>query len=107
MDRYIIGETKEGYKYITCKKCGMTSYNINDVEHKYCGNCHEFLDMPYIKEESVEELVSKLAGGIPFIFNLICGILIILAGRPFIGIFVILIGTTALTAFKWSNKNDK
>jgi len=27
---------------IKCLKCGMTSYNPNDVKHKYCGNCHEF-----------------------------------------------------------------
>ena len=27
---------------ITCNKCGMTSYNRNDVEQRYCGNCHEF-----------------------------------------------------------------
>lgn len=27
---------------IKCLKCGMTSYNPNDVRHKYCGNCHEF-----------------------------------------------------------------
>lgn len=27
---------------ITCPRCGMTSYNPNDVREKYCGNCHEF-----------------------------------------------------------------
>lgn len=25
---------------ITCHTCGMTSYNLNDVQEKYCGNCH-------------------------------------------------------------------
>lgn len=25
-----------------CKKCGMTSYNTNDVVNRYCGNCNEF-----------------------------------------------------------------
>lgn len=25
---------------ITCPACGMTSYNSNDVEQGYCGNCH-------------------------------------------------------------------
>jgi len=29
-------------KAIKCLQCGMTSYNPNDVEHKYCGNCHIF-----------------------------------------------------------------
>jgi len=27
---------------ITCPKCGMISQNPNDVEHRYCGNCHAF-----------------------------------------------------------------
>lgn len=27
---------------ITCLKCDMTSHNINDVVHRYCGNCHAF-----------------------------------------------------------------
>jgi ribosomal protein L37E len=27
---------------ITCPKCGMTSYNPNDVLNGYCGNCHEY-----------------------------------------------------------------
>lgn len=29
-------------KAITCKKCGRTSHNENDVRHKYCGHCHVF-----------------------------------------------------------------
>jgi hypothetical protein len=27
---------------ITCLKCGMTSYNPNDILHRYCGNCNMF-----------------------------------------------------------------
>jgi len=27
---------------ITCPRCGMTRYNLNDVEQRYCGNCHMF-----------------------------------------------------------------
>jgi len=27
---------------ITCPQCGMTSYNQNDIEQRYCGNCHQF-----------------------------------------------------------------
>lgn len=30
------------FKNITCNKCGMISYNKNDIEHLYCGNCHIF-----------------------------------------------------------------
>lgn len=28
----------------TCPNCGLTSYNPNDVENSYCGNCHEITD---------------------------------------------------------------
>lgn len=31
-------------KSITCPSCGMTSHNPNDIEQKYCGNCHKFHD---------------------------------------------------------------
>lgn len=27
---------------ITCLKCGMTSYSLDDVRYRYCGNCHIF-----------------------------------------------------------------
>ena len=27
---------------ITCLVCGMTSHNIDDVTHRYCGCCHKF-----------------------------------------------------------------
>ena len=27
---------------ITHLKCMMTSYNLNDVQNKYCGHCHVF-----------------------------------------------------------------
>jgi hypothetical protein len=29
-------------KSITCCVCGMTSFNLNDVEQKFCGKCHFF-----------------------------------------------------------------
>ncbi|HWN95030.1 MAG TPA: hypothetical protein VNT99_08355 [Methylomirabilota bacterium] len=29
-------------KSIMCRRCGLTSYNSNDVEQRYCGNCHAF-----------------------------------------------------------------
>lgn len=28
---------------LTCPRCGVTSYNVNDVEQSYCGRCHLFL----------------------------------------------------------------
>jgi hypothetical protein len=31
---------------ITCPVCGMTSYHPKDVEHAYCGNCHEYTGNP-------------------------------------------------------------
>ena len=27
---------------VTCPRCGMTSFNENDVEQGYCGNCHDW-----------------------------------------------------------------
>lgn len=27
---------------ITCPKCGKTSYNMNDIDQRYCGACHAF-----------------------------------------------------------------
>jgi hypothetical protein len=32
------------YTGITCTACGRTSYNANDVKHRYCGNCKTYLD---------------------------------------------------------------
>ena len=47
--RYKIDKTKEGYEYIQCLKCGRKSFHPKDIEYKYCGNCHEFLDLPEIE----------------------------------------------------------
>jgi ribosomal protein L37E len=33
---------------ITCPRCGATSYNLNDVKHRYCGACHQFHDDPAV-----------------------------------------------------------
>jgi hypothetical protein len=27
----------------TCRDCGVTSYNRNDVKHRYCARCHKFM----------------------------------------------------------------
>lgn len=27
---------------ITCPRCGMTSYNPNDIREGYCGHCHDW-----------------------------------------------------------------
>ena len=35
-------EIKQGDS-IECKSCQMRSYNMNDVIHRYCGNCHRHL----------------------------------------------------------------
>lgn len=29
---------------IKCLRCGRTSHNLNDVNNRYCGYCHAFLD---------------------------------------------------------------
>lgn len=35
----------EGECSITCYRCGLTSWNENDVRALYCGNCHEFHEL--------------------------------------------------------------
>ncbi|MEW6304386.1 MAG: hypothetical protein AB1705_12990 [Verrucomicrobiota bacterium] len=39
MKTYSIGLDERS---ITCLVCGMTSWNLNDVTHLYCGKCHQF-----------------------------------------------------------------
>jgi protein-arginine kinase activator protein McsA len=40
---YTINKDKEGKEVsITCHTCEMTSYNPNDIKHKYCGKCHKY-----------------------------------------------------------------
>lgn len=36
------GELDEFAEYIECPRCHMRSYHPKDIEHGYCGNCHEF-----------------------------------------------------------------
>ncbi len=35
-------ELRDGFPTITCLRCDMTSWHPKDVQHLYCGNCHEF-----------------------------------------------------------------
>jgi hypothetical protein len=34
------------YPSITCPVCKMTSYHPKDIEHGFCGNCHEYTGTP-------------------------------------------------------------
>lgn len=43
-DTFVIGQDKEGFKYIQCMNCGKKSYSHGDIENHYCGNCHKFLE---------------------------------------------------------------
>ena len=36
--------TYGGYTGILCLACNRLSWNVNDVQHHYCGHCHVFLD---------------------------------------------------------------
>ncbi|MGY6278178.1 hypothetical protein [Methylomonas sp. MgM2] len=36
--------TIDGRPGIMCHQCGQSSTNSNDVKHRYCGNCHRFLE---------------------------------------------------------------
>jgi hypothetical protein len=31
-------------KAITCGKCGLTSHNLHDVRHRFCGKCNLYHD---------------------------------------------------------------
>ncbi len=35
-------ELRDGFPTITCLRCNMTSWSPGDVQHLYCGNCHEY-----------------------------------------------------------------
>lgn len=37
-----------GQPSVTCPVCGMTSYHPDDVQHGYCGNCHDFTSPGYL-----------------------------------------------------------
>ena len=41
---YTIKLNDKGNQYIRCHFCNMRSFNSNDIEHKFCGNCNIFLD---------------------------------------------------------------
>lgn len=41
IDTYVVSENGDS---ITCLGCHLTSYDPNDVEQHYCGNCHMFHD---------------------------------------------------------------
>jgi hypothetical protein len=43
--RYIVGIVNS-QSFIECKRCGMRSYNPNDIKYKYCGCCCRFHDDP-------------------------------------------------------------
>lgn len=43
-------------KSIKCLECGMTSYNLIDVEEKYCSNCNIFHCTSQIDIDREEEL---------------------------------------------------
>jgi hypothetical protein len=40
--RYLLVD--EPHPGIKCLDCGMTSYNRQDIRHRYCGNCKTYLD---------------------------------------------------------------
>lgn len=41
-DCFIKKLIEEHFPHIRCPKCGMVSYNPNDIRERYCGNCHAF-----------------------------------------------------------------
>jgi hypothetical protein len=47
---------------ITCPACGLTSYNPHDIEQRYCGHCHRFLDECVCRNPRCGHGASKHAG---------------------------------------------
>lgn len=39
---YVLVRDDRGRPGIECLRCGLTSWNINDVDHRYCGHCRQF-----------------------------------------------------------------
>lgn len=40
----ILWSYKSAQSVFLCLKCEILSYSLKDVEHRYCGSCHEFKD---------------------------------------------------------------
>jgi len=51
----IIEDTKSNLKGIKCLVCGLTSWNENDVEQKYCGCCNQFHNILQLQSEVNEQ----------------------------------------------------
>lgn len=51
----------EGGKAIQCLKCNMTSWNPNDVVHRYCGNCKAFHEDASIELGMMRQHLAKIA----------------------------------------------
>lgn len=32
----------QGGSAILCLRCGLRSFNANDIQERYCGHCHQF-----------------------------------------------------------------
>lgn len=38
---------------IYCCLCNLTSYNPNDVKHRYCGNCKRFHELAQVRNAAL------------------------------------------------------
>ena len=55
---YLIEPYEGGRFVIRCLVCGMASFNMNDIEKKYCGNCHQFHSIMMAMNE-MEEMAEE------------------------------------------------
>jgi len=52
---FILGAHQEtGQPNITCRICGRTSYNPNDIKERYCGFCHQFHEFMGLQVKNYE-----------------------------------------------------
>ena len=53
----------------TCPQCGKTSYNLHDVEHRYCGACHSFIqELSIMKAVFMTEDEIQLAKSLGYVY---------------------------------------
>lgn len=42
--------TKSGEVGFLCGICGFVSFHPKDLEHRYCGNCHKFIEAEWRRD---------------------------------------------------------
>jgi hypothetical protein len=46
--------------HFICPRCGATSYNLNDIQNRYCGRCHDFIPVIKVSRDKIEAITDNL-----------------------------------------------